>query len=90
MRNYFNVPHLCAGVIYYWARDYMPNFVDEDKRVFVSQDGYLYFSSLETIDRGEYSCVVQSSVSGTGRTGPFFTLEVSSYCKSKYSSITLF
>lgn len=80
---YCDPPSHYPDVSYYWARDFMPNFVDEDRRVFVSQDGNLYFSSLETIDRGEYSCVVQSSVSGTGRTGPFFTLEVQSYSSNQ-------
>lgn len=64
------------GVNYYWARDYFPNFVEEDKRVFVSYDGALYFSALEHIDAGNYSCNVQSKVSDTGRNGPFFELKV--------------
>ncbi|XP_026687837.1 contactin-like, partial [Diaphorina citri] len=64
------------GVNYYWARDYFPNFVEEDKRVFVSYDGALYFSALEQIDAGNYSCNVQSKVSDTGRNGPFFPLKV--------------
>lgn len=64
------------GVNYYWARDYFPNFVEEDKRVFVSFDGALYFSALEQIDAGNYSCNVQSKVSDTGRNGPFFPLKV--------------
>lgn len=75
------------GVKYYWSRDYFPNFVEEDKRVFVSYDGTLYFSALETIDRGNYSCSVQSEVSDTGRNGPFFPLQVnphSNYQKLKF------
>ncbi|CRK87512.1 CLUMA_CG001313, isoform A [Clunio marinus] len=63
-------------VKYYWSRDYFPNFVEEDTRVFVSYDGALYFSALESIDQGNYSCTVQSVVSDTGRNGPFFTLGV--------------
>jgi hypothetical protein len=50
-------------VKFYWAHDYFPYFVDEDRRVMVSYDGYIYFSALEKIDRGNYSCSVQSSVS---------------------------
>ena len=69
-------PQYFPDVKFYWARDYFPNFVEEDRRVLVSYDGYLYFSSLEKIDRGNYSCSVQSSVSSNGRTGPFFTLDV--------------
>ncbi|XP_049844901.1 contactin [Schistocerca gregaria] len=69
-------PQFFPGVNYYWARDYFPNFVEEDKRVFVSYDGALYFSALENIDRGNYSCSVQSKVSDKGRTGPFFPLRV--------------
>lgn len=64
------------AVKYYWSRDYFPNFVEEDTRVFVSYDGALYFSALESIDRGNYSCTVQSMVSDTGRNGPFFPLAV--------------
>lgn len=63
-------------VKYYWSRDYFPNFVEEDTRTFVSNDGALYFSALESIDRGNYSCTVQSMVSDTGRNGPFFPLAV--------------
>lgn len=57
-------------------RDVFPNFVEEDSRTFVSYDGNLYFSSLENIDRGKYSCNVQSTVSSNGRNGPFFSVEV--------------
>lgn len=64
------------AVKYYWSRDYFPNFVEEDTRTFVSYDGALYFSALESIDRGNYSCTVQSMVSDTGRNGPFFPLAV--------------
>ena len=55
--------------------------MEEDKRVFVSYDGALYFSALETIDQGNYSCSVQSQVSDTGRNGPFFPLRVLPNCK---------
>jgi hypothetical protein len=67
---------LFSGVNYYWTRNSFPNFVEEDRRVFVSHDGNLYFSSLEKIDRANYSCNVQSVISSTGRTGPFFPLIV--------------
>ncbi|KAK1129512.1 hypothetical protein K0M31_019233 [Melipona bicolor] len=73
---YCDPPQHFPGVKYYWARDYFPNFVEEDKRVFVSNDGALYFSSLEMIDHGNYSCNVQSVASDTGRNGPFFPLRV--------------
>ncbi|XP_034935862.1 contactin [Chelonus insularis] len=73
---YCDPPQHFPGVKYYWARDYFPNFVEEDKRVFVSNDGALYFSALEPIDRGSYSCNVQSIASNTGRNGPFFPLRV--------------
>lgn len=87
-------PQYFPDVKFYWARDYFPNFVEEDRRVMVnntlylvveipnhpnhiffaskltlfdhfqvSYDGYIYFSALEKIDRGNYSCSVQSSVS---------------------------
>jgi hypothetical protein len=49
--------------------------------VFVSFDGALYFSALENIDRGNYSCNVQSRVSDKGRNGPFFPLRVQPYRK---------
>lgn len=43
----------------------------------MSYDGALYFSALLDIDRGNYSCTVQSKVSSIGRTGPLFRLNVS-------------
>lgn len=73
---YCDPPQYFPGVTYYWARDYFPNFVEEDRRVFSSFDGALYFSALENIDQGNYSCNVQSKVSDTGRNGPFFRLNV--------------
>ncbi|KAG7210747.1 hypothetical protein KM043_012244 [Ampulex compressa] len=73
---YCDPPQHYPGVKYYWARDYFPNFVEEDRRVFVSHDGALYFSALEMIDQGTYSCNVQSVASDTGRNGPFFPLRV--------------
>ncbi|XP_015510203.1 contactin [Neodiprion lecontei] len=73
---YCDPPQHFPGVKYYWTRDYFPNFVEEDKRVFVSNDGALYFSALESIDQGNYSCNVQSVASDTGRNGPFFPLRV--------------
>ncbi|XP_015109291.1 contactin [Diachasma alloeum] len=76
---YCDPPQHYPGVKYYWTRDYFPNFVEEDKRVFVSNDGALYFSALEPIDRGNYSCNVQSIASDTGRNGPFFPLHVNSH-----------
>lgn len=69
-------PQYYPEVIYSWAREYFPNFVEEDKRVFVSYDGALYFSALETIDGGNYSCAVQSQGSDIGKNGPFFPLKV--------------
>ncbi|XP_076362349.1 contactin isoform X1 [Tachypleus tridentatus] len=69
-------PQHYPEVNYYWTRNTFPNFVEEDQRVFVSRDGNLYFSNLEKIDRANYSCNVQSVISSTGRTGPFFSLRV--------------
>lgn len=69
-------PQHYPSVQYYWSRDWFPNFVEEDRRVFVSYDGALYFSALESIDRGNYSCTVQNYGSTTGRNGPFFSLQV--------------
>ncbi|XP_034660688.1 contactin [Drosophila subobscura] len=69
-------PQHYPDIRYYWARDYFPNFVEEDQRVFVSRDGALYFSFIETVDRANYSCTVQTLVSDTGRNGPFFPLRV--------------
>lgn len=48
----------------------------------VSHDGNLYFSYLDMIDNGRYSCNVQSTVSGIGKNGPFFNLEVGPLRKS--------
>ncbi|KAL1110582.1 hypothetical protein AAG570_008110 [Ranatra chinensis] len=72
-------PQHYPEVSYYWVRETFPTFVEEDKRVFVSNDGALYFSSLENIDQGNYSCSVRSRVSDTGRNGPFFSLKVNSH-----------
>jgi len=71
-----DAPHHYPDVRYYWAREYFPNFVEEDRRIMVSHDGYIYFSALENIDKGNYSCNVQSAVSNIGRNGPFFTIDV--------------
>lgn len=73
---YCDPPQHFPDVRYYWAKGYFPNFVEEDKRTMVSFDGNLYFSYLDYIDSGTYSCNVQSSVSGIGKNGPFFRLEV--------------
>ncbi|XP_037953101.1 contactin-like [Teleopsis dalmanni] len=69
-------PQHYPDVKYYWSRDFFPNFVDEDQRVFVSNDGALYFSFIETVDRANYSCTVQTLVADNGRNGPFFPLRV--------------
>lgn len=63
-------------VQYYWARSYFPNLVEEDRRTMVSFDGNLYFSYLDNIDEGQYSCNVMSTVSGIGKNGPYFNLNV--------------
>uniref|UniRef100_A0A2P2HWX5 Contactin-like n=1 Tax=Hirondellea gigas TaxID=1518452 RepID=A0A2P2HWX5_9CRUS len=69
-------PQHFPDVHYYWARNYFPNLVDEDPRTMVSYDGNLYFSYLDLIDRGRYSCNVKSTVSNVGKNGPIFVLEV--------------
>ena len=69
------------AVHFLWARDEFPNLVEEDQRVFVSHDGHLYFSSLETIDQGVYVCNVQSTISAIGKTGPKFRLDVEAHCE---------
>lgn len=62
---------------FFWTKNGLPNIIkDEDPRIFVSNDGNLYFSTVEEVDRGNYSCNVQSAISGSGRTGPSFYLEV--------------
>lgn len=68
-------------VNFYWVRDNFPNFVEEDKRVFVSQDGNLYFSSLERVDAAYYSCNVQNKIATNGRNGPLFKFTVEPACK---------
>lgn len=82
---YCDPPHHFPSIKYSWSRDYFPNFVEEDKRVFVSNDGALYFSALETIDRANYSCSVQSEFSDSGRNGPFFPLRVNPH--SNYQTL---
>lgn len=86
-------PQNYPSIKYYWARDYFPNFVEEDQRVFVSYDGALYFSHLENVDQAKYSCNVQSVASDSGRNGPFFQLiinEDSSYIFYQYLKIFRF
>lgn len=63
---------------YLWSRPRFPDLVEEDKRVFVSYDGALYFSALEPIDEGDYSCNVHGDdqASSMGRNGPVFHLSV--------------
>ncbi|KAF7270213.1 hypothetical protein GWI33_016823 [Rhynchophorus ferrugineus] len=78
-------PNHFPDVKYSWSREYFPNFVEEDGRVFVSYDGALYFSALETIDRAMYSCSVQSEFSDSGRNGPFFPLRVNPH--SNYQTL---
>ncbi|GAV00648.1 hypothetical protein RvY_11468-1 [Ramazzottius varieornatus] len=70
-------PSFFPAVSYAWARDAFPNFVEENKRVFVSQDGNLYFSYVETSDASDaYQCIVKSAVAEIGKTGPFFPIAV--------------
>lgn len=78
---YCDPPNHFPSVKYSWSRDYFPNFVEEDRRVFVSNDGALYFSALETIDRANYSCSIQSEFSDSGRNGPLFPLRVNPHCE---------
>lgn len=69
-------PQFNPSVHYFWVRNSFPDFVQEDPRVFMSHDGNLYFSSLEKNDDANYSCNVQSRISSTGRTGPYFHVAV--------------
>lgn len=69
---------------YFWVRESFPNLVQEDRRLFVSHDGYLYFSALEEMDAGNYSCNVQSEISNTGKNGPLFPLQVVTHCVYLY------
>ncbi|KAL1492741.1 hypothetical protein ABEB36_010948 [Hypothenemus hampei] len=82
---YCDPPNHFPAVKYSWSRDYFPNFVEEDRRVFVSNDGALYFSALEIIDMASYSCSIQSEFSDSGRNGPFFPLQVNPH--SNYQSL---
>lgn len=71
-----DAPQHHPRALYYWTKAEFPNFVQQDRRVFISYDGNLYFSSLEKIDRSNYSCQIQSLISSTGRFGPSFPLVV--------------
>ncbi|XP_050293568.1 contactin isoform X2 [Anthonomus grandis grandis] len=82
---YCDPPNHFPSVRYSWSRDYFPNFVEEDKRAFVSNDGALYFSALEIVDRANYSCSIQSEFSDSGRNGPFFSLRVNPH--SNYQNL---
>lgn len=46
----------------------------------------MYFSALEGMDAGNYSCNVQSKISNTGKNGPLFSLQVVTHCVY-YSSL---
>ena len=85
LRLYFYKKFAFLEVNFYWVRDNFPNFVEEDQRVFVSQDGNLYFSSLEKVDAAYYSCNAQSRIASNGRTGPFFKFTVEPACE--YASL---
>ncbi|XP_060843865.1 contactin [Rhopalosiphum padi] len=80
-------PQYFPEVRYFWVRESFPNLVQEDRRVFVSYDGFLYFSALEESDAGNYSCNVQSEVSNTGKNGPLFQLHVVTH--SDYQQLIL-
>ncbi|KAH9425880.1 Contactin-3 [Dermatophagoides pteronyssinus] len=71
------------SVSYHWSRESFEYIIEDDRRTFVSRDGNLYFSSLEKIDRANYSCNVKSSIASSGRTGPFFPLIVDSASSSQ-------
>ncbi|XP_053212874.1 contactin-like [Panonychus citri] len=63
--------------MFYWTKNGYPNIIGaDDRRIFVSNDGNLYFSSVKEADSANYSCNVQSVISSTGRTGPSFYLRV--------------
>ncbi|KAG1669618.1 Contactin [Nymphon striatum] len=76
-------PNHYPAIQYNWAREQFPRFIQVGKRVFVSMDGNLYFTSLEKNDEALYSCNVQSVISSTGRTGPFFKLAVTTFSSSQ-------
>lgn len=59
-----------------WSKGFHSNFVQENERTLISQDGHLYFSALEKSDQGNYSCSVKSMDEKQSKKGPFFTLEV--------------
>lgn len=79
---YCDPPQHQGDVRSYWMRENLLTMVEENRRVFVSHDGALYFSSLETIDEGNYACNLQNVASNTGRNGPLFKIIV--HKKSNY------
>lgn len=83
-------PQHYPDVLFYWSRKSFPNLVEEDGRVFVSYDGNLYISSVDMSDYGLYTCHVQSTVSGSGRTGPLFRLQVTSNGKNITIRLTIY
>ena len=87
MQNFLFSTQLFTDLNFYWSRDYFPNFIEEDRRTFVSNDGHMYISALERIDAGNYSCNVQTNVSATGKNGPFFRLNVLPHRKSSLCSV---
>ncbi|XP_065314579.1 contactin-like isoform X2 [Gordionus sp. m RMFG-2023] len=59
-------PDAYPDVRFYWFKDYLPNFVPSDARIFHSWKGNLYFSTLDLSDDGNYICMIKSSVAQTG------------------------
>ena len=78
---YCDPPQHYPSAEYKWVKEKFPTFVEENKRVFSSYDGTLYFSALEPIDAGHYGCVVKTVASDSGRTGPLFPLIVQPHGK---------
>lgn len=71
-----NAPHSFPDALYQWSRDSFNNFVERSRRVFVSNNGNLYFAHLERADSGRYMCSVRTSVTEDGKNGPLFPLRV--------------
>lgn len=54
-------PHYPAELSFRWILNEFPTFIPLDKRRFVSQiTGNLYISKVESLDKGNYSCIASS------------------------------
>ncbi|XP_077981249.1 contactin-4-like [Glandiceps talaboti] len=89
-------PSAYPGLEIYWYKDVSTNFVRENERVMVANNGNLYFAKVEQSDAGNYHCVVKNILnpnSGAGqdlRYSPAVSLSVNTNTLSGYVQPAVF